>query len=423
MMKDFWKSAHDVIGFFFADKLGFGEDVTNFYTLIVLLIGLSLICYGIWWILRMFLIFQIRTIARKTKTYWDDALVEAKFFRRLTFLIPILIFDLSYEEIFIEYPSAFTVLSRIVNSLVVVALSSSVLSILKAARLVLQRKDYLKDKPLISYEQLLRIFVFIITSILLFSVIFGKSPMFFLSAFGAVSAVVLLIFKDSILGFVASIQLSANDMVRIGDWVTMEKYGADGDVFEINLATIKIRNFDRTISTIPTYSFISDSFKNWRGMAESEGRRIKRSIHIDLNTVSFCTPEMVERFKKIQLIRNYIEHRSEEIDEHNKSTGADKSELVNGRHMTNIGVFRKYIEQYLENNPYINTNMTYMVRQLEPGANGIPLEIYCFSKDKNWVNYERIMADIFDHIMAAAQRFDLKVFQNPTGNDFRSLNK
>ncbi|MFN3916755.1 MAG: mechanosensitive ion channel family protein [Flavobacteriales bacterium] len=420
-MKDFWKSAHETLDFFFTNKLGFGEDAANLYTLLVLLLGISLICYGIWWILRMYLIFQIRTIARKTKTYWDDALVKAKFFRRLTFLIPILIFDISYEEIFIEYPSAFTVLSRIVNSLVVVALSSSVLSILKAARLVLERKYYLKDKPLISYEQLLRIFVFIVTAILLFSLIFGKSPMFFLSAFGAVSAVVLLIFKDSILGFVASIQLSANDMVRIGDWVTMEKYGADGDVFEINLATIKIRNFDRTISTIPTYSFISDSFKNWRGMAESEGRRIKRAIHIDLNTVTFCTPEMVERFKKIQLISSYIERRSEEIDTHNKSTGADKSELVNGRHMTNIGVFRKYIERYLENNPYINTEMTYMVRQLEPGANGIPLEIYCFSKDKNWVNYERIMADIFDHIISAAQRFDLKIFQNPTGNDFRNL--
>ena len=422
-MEDFWKKLHDKIDYFFSNQVGFSPEASDFYTLVVLLIALALTCYLIWWLLRTYIVYQVKFLARKTKTYWDDALVKSRFFGRLTYLIPILVFELTYREIFVEYPDAYEVLKRIVNSMVVVSFSGAVLSVLRAARFVLERKDYLKDKPLISYEQLLRIFVFMVTAILLFSVLFGKSPMFFLSAFGAISAVVLLIFKDTILGFVASIQLSANDMVRIGDWVTMEKYGADGDVFEINLATIKVRNFDRTISTIPTYSFISDSFKNWRGMEESDGRRIKRALNIDLNSVQFATPEMIARFRKIQLISEYIDKRSEEINEHNTRTGADKTELVNGRHMTNIGVFRNYIERYLEKNPYINTEMTYMVRQLEPGPNGIPLEIYCFSKEKSWVSYERIMADLFDHLLAASLRFDLKIFQNPSGSDFRSLVK
>ena len=422
-MEDFWKKLHDKIDYFFSNQVGFSPEASDFYTLVVLLIALALTCYLIWWLLRTYIVYQVKFLARKTKTYWDDALVKSRFFGRLTYLIPILVFELTYREIFVEYPDAYEVLKRIVNSMVVVSFSGAVLSVLRAARFVLERKDYLKDKPLISYEQLLRIFVFMVTAILLFSVLFGKSPMFFLSAFGAISAVVLLIFKDTILGFVASIQLSANDMVRIGDWVTMEKYGADGDVFEINLATIKVRNFDRTISTIPTYSFISDSFKNWRGMEESDGRRIKRALNIDLNSVQFATPEMIARFRKIQLISEYIDKRSEEINEHNTRTGADKTELVNGRHMTNIGVFRNYIERYLEKNPYINTEMTYMVRQLEPGPNGIPLEIYCFSREKSWVGYERIMADLFDHLLAASLRFDLKIFQNPSGSDFRSLVK
>jgi miniconductance mechanosensitive channel len=232
----------------------------------------------------------------------------------------------------------------------------------------------------------------------------------------------MLIFKDTILGFVASIQLSGHDMVRIGDWIEMPKYGADGDVIDVSIHTVKVRNWDKTITTIPTYSLVSDAFKNWRGMSESGGRRIKRALHIDLNSIKFCTDEMLERFKKFSLLRDYISSRQEEISRYNQEHKTDTSQLINGRRQTNIGVFRAYIIAYLKNHPKIHKNMTFLVRHLEPTEHGLPVQIYVFSNDQVWANYESIQADIFDHLLAAVPEFELRVFQNPTGHDFASLN-
>jgi miniconductance mechanosensitive channel len=269
--------------------------------------------------------------------------------------------------------------------------------------------------------QVAKITIYIIGAILVLSMIIGKSPITILTAFGAATAVILLIFRDTILGLVASIQISANDMVRLGDWVTMEKYGADGDVMEINLTTVKVRNFDKTFTTVPTYSFIADSFKNWRGMQSMGVRRIKRSINIDIGSVKFVSEEMRDRFLTISRVKDFVISRQAEIDKFNADTGADKSILINGRHMTNLGVFRRYALQYLMDNPKIDQKETVMVRQLQPTETGLPLEIYAFSSDIAWVNYENIQADIFDHLLAAAEMFELRIFQNPSGGDFHYL--
>jgi miniconductance mechanosensitive channel len=238
---------------------------------------------------------------------------------------------------------------------------------------------------------------------------------------GALTAIIILVFKDTILGFVGSIQLAANDMIRIGDWVTMEKYGADGDVVEINLATVKIQNFDKTITTIPTYSFISDSFKNWRGMLDSDGRRVMRAIHIKIQSVQFCTPEMLDQLGEIELIRSYVESKEKEINDFNAQHEVNKSVLLNGRNQTNLGIFRYYVEQYLINNQEINKEMTMLVRQLAPTEKGVPIQIYAFTNTQEWAHYEAVMADIFDHLLAAVSYFKLEVFESPAGSDMRKL--
>jgi miniconductance mechanosensitive channel len=245
--------------------------------------------------------------------------------------------------------------------------------------------------------------------------------MYFLSGLGALTAVLLLVFKDTILGFVAGIQLSANKMVAVGDWIEMPKYGADGDVIDVALTTVKVQNFDKTITTIPAYALISDSFKNWRGMFQSGGRRIKRAVHIDMQTVMFCNEEMLARFAKIQYISEYIQRKKEELEKHNAKHQVDNSNLVNGRRMTNVGTFRAYVTEYLKNHPKIHRELTFLVRQLAPGESGLPIEIYVFTNDTEWAHYEAIQADIFDHILAVLPEFDLRVFQNPSGMDFHAL--
>jgi miniconductance mechanosensitive channel len=266
---------------------------------------------------------------------------------------------------------------------------------------------------------LIKIVVGFTAAIIVLSILIGESPTVLLGGLGAMTAVLLLIFKDSILGFVAGIQLSTNNMVVIGDWIDMPKYGADGDVIDITLTTVKVQNWDKTITTIPTYALISDSFKNWRGMSESGGRRIKRSVYIDMTSVKFCTAETIERFRKIQYLSEYIENKTRELDEYNTARGVDNAVLVNGRRMTNLGTFRAYISAYLRNHPKIHQNMTFLVRHLEPTPQGLPIQIYVFSNDQVWANYEAIQADIFDHILAVIPEFDLRVFQYPAGADLR----
>jgi len=293
-------------------------------------------------------------------------------------------------------------------------------SLLRTGQSYLRTKDRFRDKPLESYVQVLMIFVWAIGIVFVFSELTGRSVGKFLLSLGAASAIILLIFKDTILGFVASIQVSVNDIVRLGDWITFSKFGADGFVTEINLATVKVQNWDKTFTTIPTYSLIADSFQNWRGMQESDGRRIKRSLFIKQSTVRFVVEEDLERYKRFSLIEPYLSGRQKEIDDFNKSNNFDRSVFINGRNQTNLGIFRKYTDAYLHRHPGINKDMWIIVRHLDPTSKGIPLEIYCFSSDKRWVYYEEIAADIFDHLIAAIPYFDLSLFEEPTGEDFRS---
>jgi miniconductance mechanosensitive channel len=254
-------------------------------------------------------------------------------------------------------------------------------------------------------------------------VLFGKNPGFFLGGLGAFTAVIMLIFKDSILGFVAGIQLTRNDMVRIGDWIEMPKYNADGDVIDVSLNTVKVQNWDKTIATIPTYVLMTDSFRNWRGMADSGGRRIKRALYIDMNSIKFCTEQMLDRFARFEFIRDYIDRKRKEVADYNVENHVDDSQLVNGRRLTNVGTFRAYVEAYLRNHPKVHQDMTFLIRQLAPTEHGLPLEIYVFSNDQVWANYEAIQSDIFDHVLAVVPQFDLRVFQTPSGMDLVDLAK
>jgi miniconductance mechanosensitive channel len=372
-------------------------------------------------ILRYTAVSTLHKLAIKTKTTLDDYLIKNRVFVYVTNLvilfiiyelIPLVLIDFADFEIYFE---------KFVEILIIFV------GVWIVKSLLLTLKDYLrtfksfKDKPIESYIQVFMIVIWILAIIVVLSKLTGKSLDGFLTALGAFSAVLLLIFKDTILGFVASIQVTVNDTVRLGDWITMEKYSADGDVFEINLASVKIRNFDNTITTIPTYYLISDSFKNWRGMSISGGRRIKRSILIKANSIKFLNKDDLENLKKIRLITGYIQNAQQEIDKFNSFHGIDKSISINGRNQTNFGAFRVYVDSYLENHPEINKDMMMMTRQLAPTAEGVPLEIYAFSKDKIWKNYERVIAGIFDHLLASVPYFDLECFESPTTKDIQKL--
>src|SRR5690625_4416117 len=286
---------------------------------------------------------------------------------------------------------------------------------------VYQTYEVSKEKPIKGYIQVVKIIVIVIGIILVIANLMGESPIILLSGLGALSAVLMLVFRDSILGLVAGVQLTSNDMVRVGDWIEMPKYGADGDVIDISLNTVMVRNFDRTITMVPSYALISDSFINWRGMQESGGRRIKRALYIDMTSIEFCTEDMIESFKGIHLLDNFIANREQEIETYNEKNDINRNNLVNGRALTNIGVFRAYISEYLQHHSGIHQEMTLMVRQLAPGENGLPLEIYAFTNSTQWTVYESVQADIFDHLFAIAGEFGLRIFQNPAGSDLKLM--
>lgn len=307
-----------------------------------------------------------------------------------------------------------TVYMLVVGGLVVSGLMNAAVDVyrtLEAAR----------NRPIKGFVQLARIALTVFLVILGLAILLEQSPLGLLGGIGALTAVLMLVFKDTILSLVASFQISAGNMVRIGDWIEMPKYGTDGDVIDISLHTIKVQNWNKTISSIPTYAFISDSFKNWRGMSESGGRRIKRAINIDMSSVKFCTEEMIDRFSRFEAIADHIAAKKKELSEYNADKKIDTTYLVNGRHMTNLGTFRAYVEAYLKNNPRIHREMTFLVRQLPPGEHGLPIEIYVFSNVQAWAAYEAIQADIFDHLLAVLPLFDLRVFQRPSGSDLARL--
>ena len=394
-------------------KWGLGDSISAYASLIINIIILSVFSYLIYLFFRFILVTIMEVIARKTKTKFDDLLISNKTAMYISHLIPLLFIYKTVPIILKSYDYWEGVFGKLVGIYIILLILWIIRTIFNALKDHLKSIPEFSDKPIDSYIQVIMIVLWMIGITVIFSEVFEIKIEKLLATLGAISAIILLIFRDTILGFVASIQVSVNDMVRIGDWITMDKFGADGDVIEINLATVKVRNFDFTTTTIPTYSLISDSFKNWRGMQKSDGRRIKRHLLIKSNSVRFIKNEELDGFKKIQLLGDYIERKKNEIEKYNLQNHIDKELPLNGRNLTNLGLFRKYITKYLENHAGLNKEMLMVCRQLQPTAQGIPLEIYVFSKDKKWENYEYIIADIFDHIIASVSFFDLEIFELP----------
>ena len=406
----------------FLKSIGLSEFYAGIGSKVVLIATVILISVIVDLIAKKILLSVIKEIVHKTKTNWDDILVERGLFDRLAHIAPVLIIYYSIPLIFPGVNSFTDLGQRIVLAYMIALILMMLSSFLSSINTIYSTYKISKNRPIKGYLQILRVFIYIFGLILIVATILDKSTLGLLSGIGALSAVLMLVFKDSILGLVAAIQLSGNDMIRIGDWITVPDYGADGDVIDIKLQTVTIQNFDKTIVSVPIYSLISSSFKNWRGMSDSDGRRIKRHLSIDMNTVKFCTQEMIERFSKIDILGDYISSKQKEIDMDNINKNANTSEMINGRRMTNIGVFRAYIEAYLRENTKINKNMTFLVRQLQPTEKGVSLELYIFSSDQNWANYESIQADIFDHLLASISFFDLAVYQAISGLDIRQHN-
>jgi miniconductance mechanosensitive channel len=395
-------------------KIDFGDTFAAYISLVFNILILGALAYLIYVVFRLVLVTLMILIARKTKTNFDDLLVSNRTAKYTAHLIPFLFIYKSVPVILENYVYWESVFGKMVGIYIILLALWIVRSVLKAIRDYLKEQPKFSDKPIDSYIQVIMIVLWIYGIGVIISQIFDIKTSSLLGTLGAISAIVILIFRDTILGFVASVQVSMNDMVRIGDWITFDKFGADGDVIEINLATVKVRNFDNTTTTIPTYSLISDSFRNWRGMLDSKGRRIKRHILIKAKSIRFLNEEDLQRMKSIQLVSSYIDVRQDEINKYNKTYNVNKSLSINGRNMTNFGLFRKYITQYLEQYPGLNKEMILLCRQLQPTAHGIPLEIYAFSKDQRFEQYEYIMSDIFDHIIASISYFDLEIYELPT---------
>ncbi len=406
------KNAHLLYNYL--ETLGLSASWTKYLNMLILLILTILIVSLIDYIIRKAIrIISIR-VAKKSKTKFDDLLIANKVPKNLAHIIPVFLVIAFIPIVFKDFEIVEIVLLKAVEVFGIVLTLWIVRAVLNTFKDYFKTLPNLKDKPIDSYIQVFMIFAWIMGFVLAFAIITDTSIWKFFTALGAASAVLILVFRDTILGFVASLQVSVNDMVRIGDWITFEKYGADGDVTEINLATVKVQNFDKTITTIPTYALISDSFKNWRGMTMSNGRRIKRSLIIKQESIKFLTPQDYKELTKIELIANYIKSKEASITRYNNENNIDKSMLLNGRNLTNLGVFRKYIDAYLNSHSAINKDMIIMVRHLSPTPQGIPIEIYAFSNDKRWEHYEYIMADIFDHVLAAVPYFNLELFELPS---------
>lgn len=376
---------------------------------------LSIILLTSAWLLRVVVRFVLvgifHRIAASTKTTIDDTLAENKFPKNTSRFVPYFFLSALVGLWANGNDTIESWLSALIDVYAVFVAIITIRSLLRSIKQELQNRPQFKDKPIESYVQVVMIFLWGIGLLLSFSILSGKDLVYFFTGLGALSAVILLVFKDTILGFVASIQIAANDLVRIGDWITMESYGADGTVIEINLSTIKVQNFDNTITTVPTYKLLSSSIKNWRGMSESEGRRIKRPLYIRASSVRFLSEKELTNIEQLERFKAVVQAKKSEIAAYNKALKADTSVPLNGRNLTNIGLFRSYIETFLEQHPSINQNLTVMCRQLAPTPNGIPLEVYAFTYDKAWKNHEIISADIFDHILASASFFHLKFFE------------
>ncbi|MDN3644076.1 mechanosensitive ion channel [Lutimonas halocynthiae] len=401
-------------------NLGLTEVASKYLNLAVLLVIVLIIIIISDFVIRKFLLNLFIKFSENTKTHFDDYVVKNNVPKNVAHIIPLLIALEFTSIVFVDFEFLENIVSKGLQVFSILLTIWIIRSFIKALRDYLNTKERLKDKPINSYVQVILIVVWSIGLLSAFAIVTGIPFFKFLTTLGAASAVILLIFRDTIMGFVASLQVSINDMLQNDDWITFEKFGADGNVIEINLATVKVQNFDKTITTIPTYALISDSFKNWRGMEDSGGRRIKRAVIIKQRSICYLSDSKVDELKQIDLIADYLEKKSTDISNYNLKNNINKDLLINGRNLTNIGVFRKFVESYIENHSAINKDMMIMTRQLAPTTQGIPIEIYAFSKDKRWQNYEYIMADIFDYIIAAVPYFDLEVYE--LASEFNSSN-
>ncbi len=398
-------------------SFGVSTEIANPLSWIIIIVLIGIVASVLYFISKRILLTVIHLFVKKSRTNWDDVLADRNVFTRLSHLVPALVIY-AMSPALPQIESLLQQLSLAYMMIVGLGVWSGFLS---AVVDIYQTYEVSKERPIKGFIQVIKIISFVVVGIIIIASMINRSPWALISGLGALSAVLILVFKDSILGLVAGIQLSANDMIRRGDWIEMPKYGADGDVIDVTLNTVKIQNWDKTIVTIPAYSFISDSFKNWRGMSESNGRRIKRKIYIDMNTVKFCSDEMIKKFEKIKFLKEYVIKKNEELSKYNRDQNIDESVLVNGRRMTNVGTFRAYLVNYLRNHSKVEQNMTFLVRYLQPDEKGLPIEIYIFCNDQEWASYEDIQADILDHIIAVIPEFELRIFQNPSGNDFRKI--
>ena len=383
-------------------------DIQNPYVASLIAI---FVAYVLFLITNQIILRSIAKIFRKTSTKFDDVLLEQKVFNKLPYLIP-LIFLYSIRDIV----PFFKLVDRFIIALIALIILISLNALINSINDVYKKSRFSKKLNIKSYTQVVKLIINSVGIIIIAALLAGKSPIYFLSGIGALTAVLILVFKDTILSLVSSVQISSNDLFKIGDWIEAPQFGADGNVIDIALHSVKVQNWDKTICVVPTNQLINSSFKNWRGMSESGGRRIKRSIKINMKSIKFCSNSMIEKFKTIYLLKDYIEEKLTEINDHNNDKKLDETDIVNRRSLTNVGTFRAYINFYLKNNAKIHNDMTFLVRQLAPQSDGLPIEIYVFSNDTNWVNYEAIQSDIFDHLLAILPEFELEVFQNLTGN-------
>ena len=402
----------------FINDFGLHPTVALYLKLITLIAVLFIVSMIAYFLTKFFVVSLVNKFILKTKAAWDDILVEKKVFEKIAYLVPAFIIVLAAPYIFGDFPSLIKYVILLSNIFIIIVIFRSLLNLLTVFGIILSGAKALKDKPITTYIQVLKIVVYFVGLILVLSLILGKSPFYFLGAMGAMTAILLLIFKDTILGFVASVQMSVYDMVRVGDWISMPKFDADGDVLSINLNTVKVQNWDKTITTIPTYAFITDSFKNWRGMSNSGGRRIKRAIYLKVSSFKFCDEKMLEKFGNYKMIKSYINEQTAAVNKYNTELSANEEIPATIRRLSNVGVFRIYAEKYITANPNINKDMMIMVRQLEATSKGLPLEIYCFSSEKDWLKYENIISDIFDHLLTITSEFELEVFEEFTGNRY-----
>ncbi len=398
-------------------RIGLPSEMVAIGNTIVGLLLLALLAWLANLVAKKVILRVVSAVIARTQFRWDDAMLEAGVFTRLSHLAPAIVINAFGSDVLGGSPEVLAGLRSAVTIYLTFIWLAVVFAAIDAMQLVANRSGHAERMPIKGFGQAVKLVAALIGVIIVLAALLDKSPVYLLSGLGALTAVLLLVFRDAILGFVAGIQLSVNRMVQVGDWIEMPKAGADGDVIDVSLTTVKVRNWDKTITTIPTYTMISDSFKNWRGMFESGGRRIKRPLNIDMRSVRFATPEMVGRWRRIDLLKQYLADKEAELEGDNRRTGADLSILGNGRRITNLGTFRAYCIAYLRAHPQIHQEMTFLVRQLAPGEHGLPLEIYVFTNDTRWAVYESIQADIFDHLVAVIAEFDLHVFQDPSGRD------